>query len=456
MRKIFVSLIVMALLFCAGCDLIKPLPTGTPAVSENSSDIVSSSISEPLGNVSVPSVTDTTSRPQSTTSKLPTITESVTRPSGGADTSSKNESTVAVNPYAKNSCYKAISAEQQRIYRIIHSALKNVKTEWISLGNCRSDYLADIAVAYRAVTYDYPEFFWVPYTYVVNKGITGVKIAFELNEDNSQKKYLVSPDEVEGKQEQLNKKVQEIIDKVEKNAETPYEKVLYLHDLLIKNTTYSSNLDDDMAYTAYGALVNNNAVCEGYSRAMSYLCKKMGVDCILVTGISKELGHMWNLVKLDDKWYHIDVTWDDAQESIDYPLHTYFCLTDEQITVDHTIDPDVSSVSSTDKAQGQKGYNFNLAACTATKYNYFEHTGYYISDDIAQASKLIEGIYNQSSYIELKFKTPELLEEYEALDKRGRDTYIIALSKNVTSDAQNGEFSVNQYALIRDCLYIEW
>ena len=466
MRKIAALLLCALLMLGTGCTLLDFVPSSTSSVALDTENI-SSSVSAPADTSSGQSITNTTSNPQNTSSKNPQQPQSITgtTSSNTSNTTSTESNQVTINPYAENTCYNTISAEQQRLYRIMLSAIKNVTVEWIWLGNCSDDYLADIAVAYRAVTYDYPELFWVPYTYVVNKekGNPGVRLAFELTNAGSNKKYLVEPYEVDQKQAELNKKTQNIIDEVEKNAKTPYQKVLYLHDLLINNITYSHGRDeggktvyDDMAYTVYGALVNRDAVCEGYAKAMSYLCKKMGIECILVTGVSKDQGHMWNLVELEGKWYHIDVTWDDAEKIIEYPLHAYFCLTDEQIKADHTIDPDVWQVSKADKEQGMKGYNFGLPECTATKYNYFEQKNYYLGDDLAAAGKLIEDICRQEYCIELKFKTPEQLAQYEALDKEGREIYILALSKNVDTNVPNWKFKVKQYALIKDCLYIEW
>lgn len=165
---------------------------------------------------------------------------------------------------------------------------------------------------------------------------------------------------------------------------------------------------------------------------------------------------MWNIVCIENKWYHIDTTWDDAQESIEYPVHTYFCVTDEQINLDHKIDPDISEISLKDKEEGQKGYNFSLPSCISVKYNYFKQNNYYIGNDLAAVVKLIEGIYQQQKYIELKFETVELFEEFNSLEKREKDIYLLSISRNVATNALNGQFNIKKYALIGDCLYIEW
>ena len=45
----------------------------------------------------------------------------------------------------------------------------------------------------------------------------------------------------------------------------------------------------------------------------------------------KSTGHIWNAVYYDNKWVHIDLTWDDpvSKDKKDYLFHTYFLVTTE-------------------------------------------------------------------------------------------------------------------------------
>ena len=59
-------------------------------------------------------------------------------------------------------------------------------------------------------------------------------------------------------------------------------------------------------------------MCEGYSRAFKVLCDKLDIPCIISVGSAISFNgdtpeaHMWNEVKMnDDKWYAVDVTWND-------------------------------------------------------------------------------------------------------------------------------------------------
>ena len=57
---------------------------------------------------------------------------------------------------------------------------------------------------------------------------------------------------------------------------------------------------------------STNVVCEGYSKAFKYLCDKTSfitpVYAYTMTGWMDGGLHMWNMVEVDDKYYHVDVT----------------------------------------------------------------------------------------------------------------------------------------------------
>lgn len=111
---------------------------------------------------------------------------------------------------------------------------------------------------------------------------------------------------------------------------TDYEKIKTVHDYIAANCEYDWR-NKALSYrhtkaTAYGALVNGEATCQGYSVAMYRLLMESGIGCRIVTGdaTSPETGdteyHAWNLVELDGRWYNVDISWDDETESEDYFL----------------------------------------------------------------------------------------------------------------------------------------
>ena len=64
----------------------------------------------------------------------------------------------------------------------------------------------------------------------------------------------------------------------------------------------------NLTATAYGALVNGNAVGEGFAMAYKALCDELGFDCRVVLGYHNGIVHAWNIVSLYGDYYHIDVS----------------------------------------------------------------------------------------------------------------------------------------------------
>ncbi len=86
------------------------------------------------------------------------------------------------------------------------------------------------------------------------------------------------------------------------------EVCVILHDYLVNHINYNENAS--YRYTAYGALVYGEAVCQGYALAYQDLLKRAGIPAITVA--SDSMNHAWNMVKLGALYYHVDVTWDDT------------------------------------------------------------------------------------------------------------------------------------------------
>lgn len=112
-----------------------------------------------------------------------------------------------------------------------------------------------------------------------------------------------------------------------------YERLLAIHDAVVLSCDFSK--DGAYASTAYGALTEGTAMCEGYAFAFSYLCTAAGIENYVVSGTDRNgEAHLWNKVVCDGKWYNIDCTWDDPilkNENPDYLRHDYFMVSDQEI-----------------------------------------------------------------------------------------------------------------------------
>ncbi|MEY8390127.1 transglutaminase domain-containing protein [Lachnospiraceae bacterium 45-W7] len=148
--------------------------------------------------------------------------------------------------------------------------------------------------------------------------------------------YLGTPEEIDQQRQELEAAADQAAAQAEASM-TDLEKALVVHDYLVQNCEYDyDRLNNgqlpDISHTAYGALVNRMAVCDGYGDAYIYIMKdKLGISCELVA--SDAMAHAWNMIEIDGKWYHVDVTWDDpVRDSIGRVGHKYFLLSDTAIS----------------------------------------------------------------------------------------------------------------------------
>ena len=101
----------------------------------------------------------------------------------------------------------------------------------------------------------------------------------------------------------------------------------YIHDRLCRGVKYEIDDSTDEDDTAIGALLNGEANCDGYADAFYLVGSLAGLTVAYQHGESaddadnylKDETHAWNLLKLDDTWRLVDVTWDDSdQYGIEY------------------------------------------------------------------------------------------------------------------------------------------
>lgn len=125
------------------------------------------------------------------------------------------------------------------------------------------------------------------------------------------------------------------IDKwVEQAKAEPTEYLLEkkVHDLICENTCYDRvDTDAYINQSAYSMIINKSTVCAGYAKTFAILMNKLGYSTIAITGTN----HAWNKVLFKDKWYNVDVTWDDL-DSETLCKYTYFNLSDSEFGSGHT------------------------------------------------------------------------------------------------------------------------
>ena len=130
----------------------------------------------------------------------------------------------------------------------------------------------------------------------------------------------------------LENKVVEIADKFRHLSDV--DKIMALHDYLIDYIEYA---DTHIVRRAYGALIEKKAVCQGYAQAFQKILSNLNIEGHTVIGwnISSEpVLHEWNRVKLDGKWYYIDLTWDDTPW-VSHRNYKYFLINTPMLGKDH-------------------------------------------------------------------------------------------------------------------------
>lgn len=210
--------------------------------------------------------------------------------------------------------------------------------------------------------------------------------------------YRMTADEISSMNMAAEKAAKEIISQLTPDMDD-YEKLKFFHDYLVLNSETDRNYA--FADTVYGALVEKKALCEGYAKAFAYLCNLAGIENVIVTG-ETYVAHMWNMVKLDGSWYHVDVTWDKPEDHLhkafpDVILYQYFMVTDSVIRNTHTID---SSLFSPPQAFGGSE-------------NYFAREGTDISsrDELLTASEnaILSAVQSGRSSAMVKFDTNDVM-----------------------------------------------
>jgi len=158
---------------------------------------------------------------------------------------------------------------------------------------------------------------------------TGVKSWLWWNQGNEYYlgiEYAFPLDELTRMRTEARAKAGEVARKLEKPGMSDYERVVAVNEYLCDTVYYPPNEPyADVTHSAYGALIDGCAVCEGYACACQAILKEMNGACDLVIGpCTNGEYHAWNLAMVDGNWYQLDVTWNDGSNQRD----AYLLVTD--------------------------------------------------------------------------------------------------------------------------------
>ena len=119
--------------------------------------------------------------------------------------------------------------------------------------------------------------------------------------------YYTTPEQ----EAELADRVDDLLDSFEfSESSSDFTKIQTIYDYVCRHVTYDNeNLNDDsykLKFTAYAALINGTAVCQGYSSLIYRMAKQEGIDSRIIASTT----HGWNIVRMDGLYYYLDATWD--------------------------------------------------------------------------------------------------------------------------------------------------
>lgn len=156
---------------------------------------------------------------------------------------------------------------------------------------------------------------------------------------------------------EIQNKIQLILAENITKQMTTVQKIRFVHDYLLLNTEYDEiNYKNDTltsrAYSPEGVLFDGMAVCQGYAETFQLFMDSLSIENRFIVGTAGGVSHAWNLVKLEDGWYHVDTTWDDPiPDKEGRVLYDHFLLNDKEM-----------------KSLRHKWIAKDYPSCNATKY----------------------------------------------------------------------------------------
>ncbi len=210
-------------------------------------------------------------------------------------------------------------------------------------------WVNDIVVpGYLALIYDSPELSWIcnvryqistDSINIVENDIIVSDVSFQFTEAPTNTGSI--SDAISNAKTTINSNIS--------NSTESYDIVRGIHNYLCNTIEYNDTAANAVQniysaeqlrcyQTAYSAFYPCNGeteiktVCAGYARGFKALCDSYGIPCVYVSGDAGG-AHAWNYVRMEDnKWYAVDVTWDDQDDLI---LYDYFLVGSDSFT-DHT------------------------------------------------------------------------------------------------------------------------
>lgn len=237
----------------------------------------------------------------------------------------------------------------------------------------------------------------------------------------------------------FNRRCDEIIAENTEPGMSDVEIILALHDALMKKVSYETNTTvPTIDHRAYSAIIGDVSVCQGYTLAYMHLLDRMGIETKFIP--SKAMKHAWNAVKLDNEWYHVDLTWDDTSNT--KGSHRFFLVSDNKLEEHNQYESyhhDWEHVVNCNSTRFENGYIFNTPGFTTTyKKGYFWYMkdGEFFKSSINSNPTQI----NQSDFLPYKESDISIFPAYTSSNNKfsfantKQDTINITFKNNTPED----------------------
>lgn len=203
-----------------------------------------------------------------------------------------------------------------------------------------------------------------------------------------------------------------------------WEKLLIVHDELVRRIVYDDSLNQENNQAA-SALLEGMSLCKGYAQAFKLISDQLDISCQVISGQAGGIEHAWNLVTLEGKVYHVDVTHDDPvpdRGNMAPVDHRHFLRSDSIMAVSHIWDNSAYISADEDGA------------------HYFRQNDLTVSDRQELQQKL-EQYFVLNNFDDDRADQLELL--YEGNDSVTEDEFDIMFREALNKSALNRKISYN-------------
>ena len=221
-------------------------------------------------------------------------------------------------PYDPGSDYSDFHPTDQvapALLTVLYTGLEECREQIDLDGVSPAPTKAEVKAAMASIIYSSPQFFYLSSSYGISTLQDGSVRQVTLT-------YTATADEIAEMRVTYEAALSEIVAGAPQDG-TDFDKILYLHDYFVKNYTYDHALE---IRDAYNLFTQKKGVCQAYMLGFIAAAERLGVESLPVT--SDAMKHAWNLVKLGDAWYHVDLTWDDTESLPTLVSYTYFLQSD--------------------------------------------------------------------------------------------------------------------------------